>query len=494
MRAWQSLARGMGILFLSFTVCSTANNSDSLFIADAHNNHKEVILSMDSIGNTTGPTNGVANTILSENLPIRLSEDSKIAFLFMSRGHMPLEDIWREFFRWKTNSSHFSIYVHTHPNFRFPQNSFFYGKQLSVMEDVKWGGISQIRGMKRLVRDALNDPLNAWFLLMSESCIPLHPFPVFRNNLLKFDKSIVNACDFGANVMETEARWRPSLDQVGLNKTVWRKSANWFAMNRKHSLIFTEENKLENAWASVPCADEHYLPTILAYYGLDNETTCGDGFVHVFWRSDADSHPWSYDGNEITPELFRHLNEPAAAHPGFSKKCSGVPGLCHFTARKFGGAVKYQLLENLDLILSDDITGQYDGNPWDHHQDKMRDSNGTYYLIENGLLRLLPDKETIFHMHLNASLAKPLDTMDTTAYHFGPPFPSRRDGQMVRFKKSNYIFYIKDGRRHGIPNMDTFYTLNMSMSEVKLLSPEDLNSIVLGEPWPDINKIRPHGN
>lgn len=39
---------------------------------------------------------------------------SKIAFLFMTRGLMPLEDIWREFFSFNADPSHYSIYIHPH--------------------------------------------------------------------------------------------------------------------------------------------------------------------------------------------------------------------------------------------------------------------------------------------------------------------------------------------------------------------------------------------
>lgn len=209
--------------------------------------------------------------------------DTKIAFLFLVRGHMPLEDIWREFFNWRANSSQYSIYVHPHANFKFPQTSFFFGKEVANRVDVKWGGMSQVRAIKHLVKAALQDPTNNWFALFSESCLPLHPFPKWYKAFTTLEKSIVNACDYGAGAMETEARWRPSLDSVGFKKSQWRKSSSHFALTRKHAEVFVNETALESAWESVPCCDEHYLPSILAYNNLDNETTCNDGFVHAYF-------------------------------------------------------------------------------------------------------------------------------------------------------------------------------------------------------------------
>lgn len=48
-----------------------------------------------------------------------------------------------------------------------------------------------------LVMEALKDPLNQRFCLMSETCIPLYPFKMFRDVLLSLNKSIVNACVWG---------------------------------------------------------------------------------------------------------------------------------------------------------------------------------------------------------------------------------------------------------------------------------------------------------
>jgi hypothetical protein len=48
----------------------------------------------------------------TSNLPVH--QVGKIAFLFMTRGLMPLEDIWREFFSFNADPSHYSIYIHPH--------------------------------------------------------------------------------------------------------------------------------------------------------------------------------------------------------------------------------------------------------------------------------------------------------------------------------------------------------------------------------------------
>ena len=54
----------------------------------------------------------------------------KIAFLFLTRGPLPLAPLWEMFFRGQEGL--YSIYVHSHPSFNgtVPQSSVFYGRRI----------------------------------------------------------------------------------------------------------------------------------------------------------------------------------------------------------------------------------------------------------------------------------------------------------------------------------------------------------------------------
>lgn len=54
----------------------------------------------------------------------------KIAFLFMTRGPLPLAPLWEKFFEGYDGS--FSIYVHAHPNYDepVPEQSVFHGRRI----------------------------------------------------------------------------------------------------------------------------------------------------------------------------------------------------------------------------------------------------------------------------------------------------------------------------------------------------------------------------
>jgi hypothetical protein len=210
--------------------------------------------------------------------------------------------------------------------------------------NVKWGDFSEVKAVRLLVYNALKDPLNQWFCTISEADIPLHPFPKFRSVLLSNTKSVVNACIQSDDQLEVNTRWRDSLDKVGMKKENWRKSSNWVALNRKHSILFANEDRFDEGWESIPIPSEHYVPTLLSHYGEDLETTCSDGFTSVhFVNPLADSHPHLYYPEEINIQLFQSFTHEiidvgTALNMTFSHICSGFTEICHFVARKFPSA------------------------------------------------------------------------------------------------------------------------------------------------------------
>lgn len=417
--------------------------------------------------------------------------DPKIAFLFLTRGPMPLENIWHEFFRWRADRSRYSIYIHPHAGYHYPPVSLFHGKEVEdELVEVAWGGMSQVRAIKHLVSAALQDPLNERFCLFSEACIPLVPFAKWYRIMMAHPISIVNACPMNPDHMELGSRWAPALEKVGLRKEHWRKSATWFALTRKHAEVFVLETESEKAWESVPCCDEHYLPTILAWHGLDNETTCTDGMTFINWESDIAAHPKQYSAEEVDAKLLtQEMQQPrpgAKRRIGFSKMCSGFEELCHFAGRKFSPHSRFVLMELMQHILSEE-GHPYTGNAWDHRLDKVRMSGDrtAYYLIENGVRRIIPDNYTFEALHIPKDRHYPsLTEEEKRIYPKGPRFPSRSDGTLLQGAKdiSGTVWIMDRGRRRRIPDWNTFVNMGLRWQDIIRISQEDLEQIFVGQP------------
>jgi hypothetical protein len=157
-----------------------------------------------------------------------------------------------------------------------------------------------------------DDPDNYYFPLLSESCIPLYAFSKFYRILTTtgINKSIITACPHTEHGnMEEESRWSKTLENSKhLKWEHWRKSGQWIMLIQSHAKLFVSYTEDDEYWQKVPCSDEHFLPTLLATFGKDAETTCSDGFTNVYWDHPSwGSHPYSYLSEEINRNLFYNL-------------------------------------------------------------------------------------------------------------------------------------------------------------------------------------------
>jgi len=97
-----------------------------------------------------------------------------------------------------------------------------------------------------------------------------------------------------------------------LTKNVWRKSQQWFILNRLHVELAVKDHHIKEVfkrycWSygkHICVSDEHYLPTLLASYGLDDQTDClGEG-TWTNWSSSG-WHPKTFEPEEVSPALLR---------------------------------------------------------------------------------------------------------------------------------------------------------------------------------------------
>jgi hypothetical protein len=337
-----------------------------------------------------------------------------------------------------------------------------------------------------------------------------------------------------------------------MKKEYWRKSATWFILIRKHAIVYANYTEDDELWSKVGAVDEHYLPSLLASHGFDNETTCSDGLTRVMWFSKKSPHPLYFWNEQINAGLFdmfqytRSYKKPArnssliesGVHReitevgpidniGFSTRCSGYDGICHFVARKFHIPVIFQLLDNVPIILADDDFPDvvHPGYDWENNlrpllrkgkKSTVEAASSTdprdfeYYLLHATYLRLFPDLITLERM---LRLPYPLEEPQTTtspasnisltaaglAFLSSVPlisqeeinwyprfvdfdFASLRDHQLVKIPKSHEIFYINYGVRRLVPNMDILAKLNLTSQDIQTIPKFRYEEIIVREP------------
>lgn len=172
----------------------------------------------------------------------------KVALLFLTRGNLPYEPVWRAFLESATAAVQlaappgvspadwrqlFSLYSHLPPGHTHPAGSLFEGHEVPDRAGVQWGDHSMVSGRqplraswvhppaacrlgplaalashsplprwlllqmdaeRALLRVALGDPLNQRFVLISDSCVPLWPAPAVWVELMGESRSRTHFC------------------------------------------------------------------------------------------------------------------------------------------------------------------------------------------------------------------------------------------------------------------------------------------------------------
>ncbi|XP_073149678.1 glycosyltransferase BC10-like [Henckelia pumila] len=241
------------------------------------------------------------------NIPLTISVNAKIAFMFLTPGALPFEMLWDKFFQ--GHESMFSVYVHASKDKPVHLSRYFINREIRS-DKVEWGKISMVEAERRLLANALKDPDNQYFVLLSDSCIPLRNFDYVYNYLMSANISFID-CFEDLGVHGSGRYIEYMLPEV--EKKDFRKGSQWFTMKRQHAIVVMADSLYYTKFRNYckpdmegrNCySDEHYLPTF--FYMLDPAGIANWSVTYVDW-SERKWHPRSYQAQDITLELMINL-------------------------------------------------------------------------------------------------------------------------------------------------------------------------------------------
>ncbi|GER44911.1 Core-2/I-branching beta-1,6-N-acetylglucosaminyltransferase family protein [Striga asiatica] len=320
----------------------------------------------------------------------------KVAFLFLVRRSLPLDFLWESFFE-NVDRSMFSIYIHAEPGIVFDESTtrsgLFINRQLRNSIKVAWGEASMIAAERLLFEEALQDPANQRFVLLSDSCAPLYNFSYIYKYLMDSPRSFVDSF-----VDKKDVRYNPKMSPV-IPRNKWRKGSQWVTLIRRHAEVVADDEivfpifkkfckaatydvlflqrrppvdpslgiknrilqKLHNC---IP--DEHYVQTLLAMNGLEAELERRT-VTYTLWNQsratptdDVTWHPFTFSYGDSGPEQIKRIKD--INHVNYQTEfriewCSNNSTLvhCFLFARKFSLGAAMRLLSqglvgNLDVL------------------------------------------------------------------------------------------------------------------------------------------------
>ncbi|EPS73540.1 hypothetical protein M569_01216 [Genlisea aurea] len=264
----------------------------------------------------------------------------KVAFMFLTRGPLPLLPLWERFFAGQ-DTEMYSVYVHALPGYVFnlSTSSVFSQRQIPS-QHVEWGSISLVDAEKRLLANALLDFSNERFVLVSESCIPIYDFKTVYRYLVGSKQSFIQSYDDPSR----QGRGRySSWMKPYVRLSEWRKGSEWFEMHRDLAVRIVSETKYYSVfrrYCKPSCyPDEHYIPTYVAkFYGILNANR---SVTYVDW-SLMGPHPATFTAANVTRGFIESLRSNA------TRRCSynaGTTPVCFLFARKFDSGALQPLLD-----------------------------------------------------------------------------------------------------------------------------------------------------
>ncbi|CAN7025787.1 unnamed protein product [Brassica oleracea var. botrytis] len=299
-----------------------------------------------------------ARVVISEMLssPRVIKKTSKIAFMFLTPGTLPFEKLWDLFF--EGHEGKFSVYIHASKDTPVHTSRYFLNREIRS-DEVIWGRISMIDAERRLLTNALRDPENQQFVLLSDSCVPLRSFEYMYNYMMYSNVSNVDCFD-DPGPHGTGRHMDHMLPEIP--KEDFRKGAQWFSMKRQHAVITVADSLYYSKFrdycrpgveSNKNCiADEHYLPTF--FHMLDPGGIANWTVTYVDW-SEKKWHPRTYMPNDVTHELLKNLTSIDAVSRVTSEgtgevtwtPCmwNGIKRPCYLFGRKFHAATLNKLID-----------------------------------------------------------------------------------------------------------------------------------------------------
>jgi hypothetical protein len=234
-----------------------------------------------------------------------------------------------------------------------------------------------IQAEQLLLTEALKDPLNERFFLLSDSCIPLYNFDYVYNYVMTSPKSFVDSF-----VDHSDEQYNTNMESV-IPVDKWRKGSQWFTLTREHATAIVEDTKvfpvfiehckskvtipdnstddpLKNGSKKKPhncIPDEHYIQTMFAMENLEEQTERRT-LTYSRWENKVTGkgregwHPVTYAFSDATLETIRDIQKIRSIRYETEKrtewcKAAGEDRPCFLFARKFTRAAGFRLLDQV---------------------------------------------------------------------------------------------------------------------------------------------------
>jgi len=196
-----------------------------------------------------------------------MTNPPKVAFLFLTITTPTREDLWRGFFNPPSNSGQplYSIYCHAKNRERVPQQSFLYPHLIEEHIDTSWASISLVYATLLMLKEALKDPQNQRFILVSETCSPIVDFMTAYETVMNQPCSSFSYNPHYISSKDHENRYRRFKNKTLIPPDKFMKAHQWWVMDRRAAELCARGRHAKD-FDRVFASDEHYFINMCILY------------------------------------------------------------------------------------------------------------------------------------------------------------------------------------------------------------------------------------
>jgi hypothetical protein len=226
---------------------------------------------------------------LPEPPVIPLQDGERLAFLFLTTGPHHHPDMWEQY--WEAEASRVSVYGHANDRGELPAG-WLRDSQIAERVETAWADLSIVRAQLALLRAALQEPRNRFFVFASESCVPVRPLRDLLR-LLRFDgrSRFPWASHEEAEEFHPQKASRAPVDGR-IPPGAWRFHPQWMLLSREAAELLTANEALLDGFAGTHAPAEAAFGTLLHAAGYPlHEKVAASEMTWALWLTNDAPHP-----------------------------------------------------------------------------------------------------------------------------------------------------------------------------------------------------------
>jgi len=211
---------------------------------------------------------------------------TKIAFCFLTYENLSQPTLWNNFF--KNNQDKYNMYIHN--KCPFIDNTYhFENNCINNCVETKYAHISVVKATLELFKKALLDNENQFFVLLSETCIPLFNFDHIYNRI-----QLINTNIFQVANNNSIERFNDIIDPNFFDKNIFLKQNPCIILNRLTVDFFVNYDFTYLFNDNFYAPDEHYFVNLCNKFSIP------------YVNANINYSYWEYN-NKGRPKLYYNI-------------------------------------------------------------------------------------------------------------------------------------------------------------------------------------------